>query len=243
MWIDFHSHILPGVDDGAVNVETSLKILRMLRDQGVERVALTPHFYAHRHSVECFLKKRTAAFERLLEAMGDESFPELLLGAEVAFEYDLEKVDGLKALCLENTPFLMMELPTQGYSPWILDKAISICYANESLPVIAHLDRYIGIYSDDQLETIAKDPDSILQLNVSSLLHWNKRKKCLSWVNGEKPIVFGSDSHDAVIRAPQFDRAIKLLQKKIDQQDLQKILSQAKSISEGEIPAYLGKTM
>ena len=90
MWVDFHSHILPRMDDGSPDVETSLQMLRSLRDQGVERVALTPHYYAHRSSVERFLKKRDDAYQQLLEAIGDEPMPELLLGAEVALDYELE---------------------------------------------------------------------------------------------------------------------------------------------------------
>ena len=44
---DFHSHILPGLDDGSKNVEESVKILKMMAEQGIERVAATPHFMLH----------------------------------------------------------------------------------------------------------------------------------------------------------------------------------------------------
>ena len=70
MWIDFHTHILPGMDDGAETVQQSIKMLRMLRKQGVDRVALTPHFYAHRESVDSFLDRRQTAFEQLQKAIG-----------------------------------------------------------------------------------------------------------------------------------------------------------------------------
>ena len=45
---DFHSHILPDMDDGSRCAEDSLKMLRMEAEQGVTRVVATPHFYAHR---------------------------------------------------------------------------------------------------------------------------------------------------------------------------------------------------
>ena len=44
--IDFHSHILPGMDDGSKSTQESLEMLDMLRAQGVDTVAATPHFYA-----------------------------------------------------------------------------------------------------------------------------------------------------------------------------------------------------
>ena len=44
--IDFHSHILPGIDDGSRNVETSIGMLRMCKEHGVDTMIATPHFYA-----------------------------------------------------------------------------------------------------------------------------------------------------------------------------------------------------
>ena len=44
--LDIHSHILPGVDDGAKNTEESLELLRMMKSQGITDVIATPHFYA-----------------------------------------------------------------------------------------------------------------------------------------------------------------------------------------------------
>ena len=50
--IDFHSHILPGIDDGSRNVETSIGMLRMCREHGVDIMVATPHFYADSNRVE-----------------------------------------------------------------------------------------------------------------------------------------------------------------------------------------------
>ena len=52
--IDFHSHIRPGMDDGSQTVEESLTLLEMLRAQGVDTVAATPHFYAGKTPRRCF---------------------------------------------------------------------------------------------------------------------------------------------------------------------------------------------
>lgn len=52
--IDFHSHILPGMDDGSKSTQESLEMLDMLRAQGVDTVAATPHFYARENLRRCF---------------------------------------------------------------------------------------------------------------------------------------------------------------------------------------------
>ena len=71
---DFHSHILPGIDDGCKTVEESIKALRMMADYGVDRVAATPHFYASQsgETPDEFLVRRNAAEEKLREAMKNE---------------------------------------------------------------------------------------------------------------------------------------------------------------------------
>lgn len=58
MLTDYHCHILPKMDDGSESVEMSIKMLEMMKLQGVDRIIATPHFYAHRErSVERFLER------------------------------------------------------------------------------------------------------------------------------------------------------------------------------------------
>ena len=66
--IDFHNHILPGIDDGSRDSEMSLAMLRMEREQGVTEIVFTPHFYAQEDSVTHFIKKREHSVSRLEEA-------------------------------------------------------------------------------------------------------------------------------------------------------------------------------
>ena len=66
--IDFHSHILPGIDDGARNLETSLAMLRQVSSQGVDYMIATPHFYASHDRVDAFLNRREDAYNSLKEA-------------------------------------------------------------------------------------------------------------------------------------------------------------------------------
>ena len=67
--IDFHTHILPGIDDGSRDTEMSLAMLEAEMSQGVNTVVLTPHFYAHRRSIGHFLEKRQHALEKLQQAL------------------------------------------------------------------------------------------------------------------------------------------------------------------------------
>ena len=53
--IDFHSHILPGIDDGSADPEESLELLRRSARQGIRKMVATPHFYPRYDSPEKFL--------------------------------------------------------------------------------------------------------------------------------------------------------------------------------------------
>lgn len=53
--IDFHSHILPGIDDGSRDVSMSLELLKESRNQGIGAVVATPHFYANNNTIDRFL--------------------------------------------------------------------------------------------------------------------------------------------------------------------------------------------
>ena len=66
---DLHTHILPGMDDGSKNTDTSLMMLKSEYEQGVDTVALTPHFYRDMEKPREFLLRRAAARDTLWSAM------------------------------------------------------------------------------------------------------------------------------------------------------------------------------
>lgn len=55
--VDIHSHILPGIDDGAKSREESLQLLKMMKEQGISEVVATPHFVPGRENLESFLNR------------------------------------------------------------------------------------------------------------------------------------------------------------------------------------------
>ena len=66
--IDFHTHILPGMDDGSRDVHESIQALTLEDEQGVQEILLTPHFYAHIDKVSSFLERREALFSEINES-------------------------------------------------------------------------------------------------------------------------------------------------------------------------------
>ena len=103
MVIDFHSHILPRLDDGSRSVEESLAMLQLSRAQGVEEIILTPHFYPQQHNPEHFLAQRRQSLEQLCSAIGPEmAVPALRLGAEVYYYPHMSHSAVLEQLAIEE---------------------------------------------------------------------------------------------------------------------------------------------
>ena len=69
--VDLHSHILPGMDDGAKDEEVSLRLLQRERELGIKHIVLSSHFNFNDEPVSEFLKRRTAAFSNLRKAMDE----------------------------------------------------------------------------------------------------------------------------------------------------------------------------
>lgn len=65
MIIDCHTHLLPGIDDGAKDLSTSLEMLNEEKKQGVDYVIATPHFYANRDKMEKFIDRRERAYSEV----------------------------------------------------------------------------------------------------------------------------------------------------------------------------------
>ena len=105
--IDFHSHILPGIDDGAKNAETSLAMLSMAAAQHVDVMIATPHFYASHDRIERFLEKREVAWQKLQNAVAEtetaDAYPKLYTGAEVAFFDGISRADDIRKLTIAGT--------------------------------------------------------------------------------------------------------------------------------------------
>ena len=202
MLTDYHSHILPGMDDGAKDAAMSLSMMELLRTQGVERVIATPHFYAHRErSVADFIGKRQAAFE----AVADKAAPlELLLGAEIAVEHDISEKKDIRKLAIQGTDLILLELPYAKFSPWMTGEIYNIRVSYKLRPVIAHIHRYLEYYTSSQMEQVLELP-AVFQINNEAFASWKQARFVKRLLQSDLPLVFGSDCHNLTNRRPNWD--------------------------------------
>ena len=210
--IDFHSHILPDMDDGSDSVETSLEMLRVSRKQGVTLLCATSHFYADEEDPASFLARRTEAWRALRDAMEPgEEYPAVLLGAEILFFPGISVSEEIRSLTLERTPFLLVEPPMMTWSEDMLEEIDECGRSLHCIPVIAHVDRYMRMLNDDSLLERAARRRVLIQFNAGAFLRSGFREKALAFLQGGKIHFLGSDCHDTVRRRPNLGDAYDVI--------------------------------
>lgn len=216
--LDIHTHILPGIDDGSPSSEMSLMMLQKLKEQGVTAVCLTPHFYADVNDPDRFLKKRAMSYDRLLagaEKMGMDQLPlPVLLGAEVLYFNGMSRCpEVLESLCYKGSKILLLEMPFHKWTSRMVDEVLQIQHFSGLKVVLAHVERYWAFTSDDVFQQF-RHAGIRMHLNCSCLLNWRSRKKALNEIKNGHIQFLASDAHNLTSRAPCFDEAFAVLEKK-----------------------------
>lgn len=189
---DWHSHILPGVDDGVRTVEEALEILRLYEELGVKAVWLTPHIMEDIPNTTAHLR------ERFTELQATYTGPITLhLAAENMldnlFEERLEQNDLLPLG--ENGDHLLVE--TSYFTPPMgLSNILLRIKAKGYYPILAHPERYVYMERKDYQRLIELRVK--FQLNLPSIagMYGSRIKKKTMWLLSEKVIAYtGTDIH------------------------------------------------
>lgn len=217
---DLHTHILPALDDGARDVQTSLRMLRAQSTQGVDAVALTPHYYCDHHSAEEFLRRRQRSYDALRQAIDalDEaeraSLPRMTLGAEVAWAPFMSHMEGLEQLCYAGTRFLLLEPPFGKWGrDWFRDLN-DIIDMRGLLPVIAHIDRYAENQSGSALRELF-DMGLPVQISAEMLTGRRERAWALRQIRSGAADLLISDCHNVSDRPPNVGDALAVVERKL----------------------------
>ena len=216
MYIDFHTHILPDIDDGARDMETSLKMLERAGECGAETVILTPHVDASA-DFNKFLAVRNERFSALCDAISKEekNYPNLLCGAEVLLDTSLAERDNVRSLCIEGTELLLLELPYTHLSSLHNHEIHNIIKNHEVIPVLAHIERYLESPADIKKIEPLISLGAKFQVNASAFLSFSKRRIVKELAKNDLISAIASDAHNLSGRSPDIKKALCAFGKKI----------------------------
>ncbi len=212
--IDLHTHILPGLDDGARNAEIAREQLRMEAVEGVKTLVFTPHFYGKRRTPESFIEKRAKAFDAIRAYIPENM--QTRLAAEVYFSgVNMPETETLCRLAIENTKYILFELPfTTAWSQSIMEQISDFIAETDYTPIIAHVERYEEVRKNPALLSELADMGCLLQVNAQAFT--NKREHGLALAMLRRGFVhcLGTDTHDVEGRAPDFTSARRIVERK-----------------------------
>lgn len=211
--IDFHSHILPGIDDGAENSKMSIEMITKSVDSGVTTIVATPHCYLQsEESIQHFLSHREASYRRLLSVMREQKIkaPKIVLGSEVHLAPGMSKLCDLEKLCLSGTNYILIEMPYEPWADWMFEEVYEVTLQGFR-PIMAHLDRFL---SQEKYFPNLYSIDVLFQINAGAFLERKTRRKVLEFFQNDSAHVIGSDMHNLTTRPPNLAEAYEIINKK-----------------------------
>lgn len=195
--VDVHSHLIPGIDDGAQTIEDSLELLQSFIQLGYKKVITTPHVMSdfYKNTPEIIL----SGLEKVRAAIKEHGLNiEIDAAAEYNLDADFEPLIQQKNLLTFGDNYVLFELPFFQEPP-MLNEIIWKLKSQGYQPVLAHAERYTFWHkSFDKIEEI-RDRGVAIQLNINSLTgHYGPEvKKAGEWMVDNAIVdLVGSDCHN-----------------------------------------------
>lgn len=214
--IDIHSHVLPGLDDGAKDMDETLAMLRIAAKEGITDMIVTPHFNSGMRSanpktiLQVLRQVRTAAEENHIPIR-------LYLGNEVYYFSELPNYLNEKRICTMNAgKHVLVEFSPSARFHYIRNAMDSLRGAGYR-PILAHVERYNALVEDIENVRHIKAIGVQLQVNVYSVIGKNgsSAKRFVHQILEEGLVDYvGTDAHGSKHRTPQMAKCRDLLLKK-----------------------------
>ena len=182
--IDFHNHLLPGVDDGASDLDQSRSALHAMHEQGVRGIVVTPHLAASTTNRPEQLQSTLEAFDRAYDELAEvvaAGFPDIKLHRGVELMLDAPAVElSDPRLRLAGTKFVLVEFPGMLVPPHSVQALYQLRLLGWS-PIVAHPERYHNLDGADVIQEW-RSVGAFIQTNAGSLLgRYGGRAEKIAW--------------------------------------------------------------
>ena len=165
--IDFHSHILPNIDDGSRNMEMSTKILEEAKQVGFTKIISTSHYIEQYYETD--ENTRIELLEDLRKNTQNLGI-ELYLGNEIYVSNEIVQfIKSKKASTINNTRYVLFELPL-NVKPMNAKEVVYRLIENGYIPVIAHPERYSYVKEDILYAKELAEMGTLFQSNYGSII-------------------------------------------------------------------------
>lgn len=218
--IDFHSHILPGIDDGSRNLEQSIAMVNEAKEAGFTKIISTSHYMENYY--ECNERDRRQLLKKVQENVQGI---ELILGNEIYMTNNIiELLQNGQASSINGTKYVLFEFPLITTRPMNDKEVIYRLVENGYIPIIAHPERYPFIQENPDYLFELEEMGALFQANYGSIIgmYGLKAKKTLKILLKNNLIsFFGSDVHRPEQVYNKMPQIIKKLKKIISNEEFE----------------------
>jgi protein-tyrosine phosphatase len=206
---DIHCHLLPGIDDGSPDLETSLAMARMAVDDGIHTIIVRPHQlgnFGHNHGDD--IRARTLELQQFLDT---HNIPlEVMPGGDVRIEDDMvEKLISGEVMTLgDHGQHVLLELPHEMYFP--LEPVLKALERHGMTSILSHPERNMGIMRDTSMLAPLVEQGCLMQVTAGSLMgtFGSRSQELGEWMLEQGLVHFiATDAHGIRSRRPLMHRA------------------------------------
>lgn len=230
MSADLHTHILPGVDDGAADLSESLALLEQERESGVDTVVFTPHFRIQQQKPQEFFARREKAFAACAPFVQDTR---CLLGAEVLYSEYLANLDSIRDFAIESTDYLLLEMPYQAqFTDRLIASVMRLRDEHGLTPILAHVERYEAVRRNVGILERFREFGCLFQVNAGSVLSKKLPMRAFlrRLVRAGCLDLLASDCHDPKVRPVSLEKAYHLLAEQYSEEFVRAVKGCAASV-------------
>ena len=206
--IDTHIHMLPGIDDGAKDMDVTKRMLQAAIDEGVNEMILTPHF-----NIPFYFNKNVEKQYNLVSdyIAAEKMSMKIHLGNEIYLsEEDMEAIKKGQAHTMGDSNYLLLELPYYHFYPFH-EVMIHDLQLSGYRIILAHIERY-QIFKDkpDKLKELVNE-GVYSQITSEYIMNNKTRKKALKWIGTGFIHIVASDAHNMDSRPPLMKNAYDIV--------------------------------
>ncbi len=225
--IDFHSHILPNIDDGSSSIEETINLIKEAKEVGFTGIISTSHYIQGYY--ETNENDRKTLLENVQTHINDvitDNCPKLYLGSEAYVSNEMiELIKNKEISTINNSKYILFELPMNSkplFAKDIVYKLVSSGY----IPVIAHPERYTYVQEDIGFAEELANMGTLFQANYGSIIGIygvNAKKTVKKLLQKDLIYFLGSDVHSTEYIYTKIPKILKKLSKIVTQKKLEEL--------------------
>jgi protein-tyrosine phosphatase len=223
---DVHCHILPGVDDGAKNMQQTEEMLRFAYREGVCEIITTPHFFASGNNIP--RERLEQVLHQTQEMAGQQKIPiRLFSGNEIYYTSEAARLLEAGEICtLAGSRYVLVEFdPSVEYS--YLRNGVLELVSYGYLPILAHTERYGCLFEKKERLQRIREHGAYLQVNTASFsgsIVGSIPRRTRYLLKQELIDLVGTDAHNTADRSPRIGECGAYLEKKLGREKAERIL-------------------